>query len=31
MSLASRRAGDFYLALAYEDAAIFFKKALRHE
>jgi len=31
VSLASRRAGDFYLALAYEDAATFFKKALRQE
>ena len=28
MSLASRRAGDFYLALRYEDAATFFKKPL---
>lgn len=28
VSLASRRAGDFYLALAYEDAATFFKKPL---
>lgn len=28
VSLASRRAGDFYLALAYEDAATFFKKDL---
>lgn len=28
MSLASRRAGDFYLALGYEDAATFFKKPL---
>ncbi|MEJ1181821.1 MULTISPECIES: GNAT family N-acetyltransferase [unclassified Pseudarthrobacter] len=27
-SLASRRAGDFYRALAYEDAATFFKKPL---
>ncbi|MDT0194979.1 GNAT family N-acetyltransferase [Arthrobacter sp. AB6] len=28
VSLASRRAGDFYHALAYEDAATFFKKTL---
>ena len=28
VSLASRRAGDFYRALAYEDAATFFKKSL---
>lgn len=28
ISLASRRAGDFYRALAYEDAATFFKKPL---
>jgi len=28
VSLASRRAGDFYRALAYEDAATFFKKPL---
>jgi predicted N-acetyltransferase YhbS len=28
VSLASRRAGDFYLALGYEDAATFFKKPL---
>lgn len=27
-SLASRRAGDFYLALAYEDTATFYKKPL---
>ena len=26
LSLASRRAGDFYLALGYEDSAIFYKK-----
>jgi GNAT superfamily N-acetyltransferase len=31
VSLASRRAGDFYLAPAYEDAATFVKKALRQE
>jgi GNAT superfamily N-acetyltransferase len=29
VSLASRRAGDFYRALAYEDAATFFKKPLK--
>ena len=29
LSLASRRAGDFYLAQAYEDSAVFFKKTLR--
>lgn len=28
VSLASRRSGDFYRALAYEDAATFFKKPL---
>jgi len=28
VSLASRRAGDFYLALGYEDSATFFKKSL---
>ncbi|MBT2551679.1 GNAT family N-acetyltransferase [Arthrobacter sp. ISL-5] len=28
VSLASRRAGDFYLALAYEDVATFYKKPL---
>lgn len=28
ISLASRRAGEFYRALAYEDAATFFKKSL---
>ena len=28
VSLASRRAGEFYRALAYEDAATFFKKPL---
>lgn len=28
VALASRRAGDFYHALAYEDAATFFKKPL---
>lgn len=28
VSLASRRAGDFYRALGYEDAAAFFKKPL---
>lgn len=28
VSLASRRAGDFYLALSYKDAATFFKKPL---
>ena len=27
VSLASRRAGDFYLSLGYEDSATFFKKA----
>jgi hypothetical protein len=31
VSLASRRASDFYLALAYEDAATFYKKALDSE
>ena len=29
VALASRNAGDFYLALAYDDAATFFKKPLR--
>lgn len=28
IALASRRAGPFYLALGYEDSAVFFKKAL---
>jgi GNAT superfamily N-acetyltransferase len=28
LSLASRRAGDFYLALGYEDSAVFYKKVL---
>ena len=28
LALASRRAGDFYLALDYEDSATFFKKTL---
>lgn len=28
VSLASRRAGPFYLALGYEDSAVFFKKVL---
>lgn len=28
VSLASRRAGAFYLALGYEDSAVFFKKGL---
>lgn len=28
IALASRRAGDFYLALGYEDSATFFKKTL---
>jgi GNAT superfamily N-acetyltransferase len=28
VSLASRRAGDFYLAVGYEDSATFFKKTL---
>lgn len=28
VSLASRRAGSFYLALGYEDSAVFFKKVL---
>jgi GNAT superfamily N-acetyltransferase len=28
VSLASRRAGDFYLALGYEDSAAYFKKNL---
>lgn len=28
VALASRRAGDFYLALGYEDSAVFFKRAL---
>jgi GNAT superfamily N-acetyltransferase len=28
VSLASRRAGDFYEALGYEDSAVFFKKTL---
>jgi len=27
-ALASRRAGPFYLALGYEDSAVFFKKTL---
>ena len=27
VSLASRRAGDFYLALGYEDSAVFYKKS----
>jgi GNAT superfamily N-acetyltransferase len=31
VSLASRRAGDFYLALAYEDAATFYKKPLNSQ
>jgi GNAT superfamily N-acetyltransferase len=31
VSLASRRAGDFYRGLAYEDAATFFKKALNSQ
>ena len=31
VSLASRRAGDFYLSLAYEDAATFFKKPLNSQ
>lgn len=26
LALASRRAGPFYLALGYEDSAVFFKK-----
>lgn len=29
LSLASRRAGPFYTALDYEDAAVFYKKAIR--
>lgn len=29
VALASRRAGDFYLALGYEDSAVFFKRTLR--
>lgn len=29
VSLASRRAGDFYLALGYDDSAVFYKKAAR--
>lgn len=29
VSLASRRAGDFYRALGYEDSAVFFRKTLR--
>jgi hypothetical protein len=28
LALASRRAGPFYLALGYEDSAVFFKKTL---
>jgi len=28
LALASRRAGLFYLALGYEDSAVFYKKAL---
>jgi predicted N-acetyltransferase YhbS len=31
VSLASRRAGDFYLSLEYEDAATFFKKPLNSQ
>jgi GNAT superfamily N-acetyltransferase len=29
VSLASRRAADFYLALGYEDSAVFFKRGLK--
>jgi hypothetical protein len=29
VSLASRRAGAFYVALGYEESASFFKKTLR--
>lgn len=28
LALTSRRAGPFYLALGYEDSAVFFKKTL---
>jgi hypothetical protein len=28
LALASRRAGPFYLALGYEDSAVFFRKTL---
>lgn len=31
VSLASRRAGDFYLALGYEDVAAFYKKPLNSQ
>jgi GNAT superfamily N-acetyltransferase len=29
LALASRRAGGFYLALGYEDSAVFYKRTLR--
>jgi GNAT superfamily N-acetyltransferase len=29
LALASRRAGDFYLALGYEDSAVFYRRTLR--